>query len=61
MTPEWELSHVVVENKELPGSHIADHLAELSLMEWNIPLDKVSCFTMDNGANILKAINKVLD
>ena len=63
LTPDWQLEHFVLENKELPINHTADNLAEAlgeCLSDWNIDETQVSCTSIDNAANIVKALKDVL-
>ena len=63
ITPDWKFAHFVVENKELPVSHTAEHLAEAIteiIHDWEITETKISCTTVDNGANVHKSLADVL-
>lgn len=47
----------------MPISHTAEHLAEAlteSLRDWEIAESKISCTTVDNGANVHKSLADVL-
>jgi len=61
---DWKFEHFLLESKELPGSHTAEHLAEAikeCLHGWNIEESKISCITVDNASNIIKAVEQVLE
>ena len=60
---DWQFEHFVLESKELPGSHTAEHLAEAiteCLIEWEIQDSQISCVTIDNASNIVKAVDQLL-
>ena len=60
---DWQFEHFVLESKELPGSHTAEHLAEAikeSLSAWKILDSQISCVTIDNASNIVKAVDQLL-
>ena len=60
---DWQFEHFVLESKELPGSHTAEHLAEAikkSLKAWKILDSQISGVTIDNTSNIVKAIYQLL-
>ena len=62
---DWQFEHFVLESKELPGSHTAEHLAEAiiikeSLSAWKIQDSQISCVTIDNASNIVEAVDKLL-
>ncbi len=62
LTSDWHHQHFTLENRELPGSHTAEHLAETLreiLSNWKIAESKVSCTTIDNAANIHKTLADV--
>ena len=62
-TADWKFAHFVAENKELPVSHTAEHLAEViteTIHDWEITETKISCTTVDNGANVHKSLADVL-
>ena len=59
---DWRLEHFVLESKKLPGSHTAEHLAEAikgCMSDWNIEVSNISCMTIDNASNIVKAVEQV--
>ena len=61
---DWRLEHFVLENKELPGSHTAEHLAETikeCMSDWNVEESNISCITIDNASNIVKVVEQVLE
>ena len=63
LTPEWQLEQFVLESKELPISHTAENLAEAlteCLSDWSIDENQISCTSIDNAANIVKALRDVL-
>ena len=58
---DWRLEHFVLESKELPGSHTAEHLAEAikeCMSDWSIEESNISCITIDNASNIVKAVGR---
>ena len=60
---DWQFEHFVLESKELSGSHTAEHLAEAikeCLIEWEIQDSQISCVTIDNASNIVKAVDQLL-
>ena len=60
---DWQFEHFVLESKKLPGSHTAEHLAEAikeCLIEWEIQDSQISCVTIDNASNIVKAVDQLL-
>ena len=61
---DWRLEHFVVESKELPRNHTAEHLAEAikeCMSYWNIEESNISCISIDNASNIVKAVEQVLE
>jgi len=57
---DWQFEHFVLESKEFPVSHTAEHLAETikeSLSAWKILDSQISCVTIDNASNIVKAVD----
>ena len=60
----WMFEHFVLESKELPGNHTAEHLAEAikeCMHDWNIEESNLSGITIDNTSNIVKAVEQVLE
>ena len=60
---DWQFEHFVLKSKELPGSHTAKHLAEAikeCLDGWEIHDTQISCVTIDNASNIVKAVDQIL-
>ena len=63
ITNEWELQHFTLQNKELPDQHTAETLAKAlqnALEQWKLDPLKLSCVTIDNAANIQKAVSQTL-
>ena len=63
ITDEWQLQHFVLENEELPEQHTAENIAKAvkSILErWELDPFKLSCATVDNTANIQKAMTDIL-
>lgn len=63
ITEDWELKSITLKNDELPESHTAENLANaLSgvMSNWHLQEYSLSAVTVDNAANIQKAINDVL-
>lgn len=57
-----ELENVVLDTKEIPGSHTAEAIAgsvQGVFDDWNIS-DKVIAIITDNGSNVKKAVNDIL-
>uniref|UniRef100_A0A6P7H2S3 Zinc finger BED domain-containing protein 1-like n=1 Tax=Diabrotica virgifera virgifera TaxID=50390 RepID=A0A6P7H2S3_DIAVI len=57
-----ELQNVVLDTKEIPGSHTAELIAayvQEVIDDWNIS-DKITAIITDNGSNIKKAVNVIL-
>ena len=55
---DCQFEHFVLESKELLGSHTVEHLAETlkeCLSEGEIQHSQISCVTIDNASNIVKA------
>ena len=55
---DFSLQSHLLETKEFPDSHTATNIAdelEAILHEWNLPLEKLSAVTTDNGTNIVQA------
>ena len=60
---DWQLQHLVLENVELPDKHTAENLAaslEDILKQWELDSTKLSGATVDNAANIQKAVADIL-
>ena len=60
---DWELLHFTLQNKALPDQHTTENLAEAlqtSLQRWSLDPGLLSCATVDNAANIQKAVTDVL-
>ena len=60
---DWRLEPFVVESKEMPGSHKAEHLVKAikeCMSDWNFGKSNISCMTIDNASNIVKAVEHVL-
>ena len=58
----WRLEYFVLESKELPGNHTAEHFAEAikgSMSDWNIEELNISIMTINNASNIVKADEQV--
>ncbi len=58
ITGEFSLQSHLLETKEFPESHTGENIAEELegiLQEWNLPLDRLSAVTTDNGSNIVRA------
>ena len=54
----FTLQSHLLETREFPDSHTATNIAEELegiIQEWNLPLDKLSAATTDNGSNIVLA------
>ena len=63
ITREWELQHFVLENQELPEQHTAANIAEAMknvLAQWGLDSSKLAGATVDNAANIQKAMVDIL-
>ena len=63
ITKEWEIQHFVLENQELPEQHTAANIAEAMknvLAHWKLDSSKLSGATVDNAANIQKAMTDIL-
>ena len=55
----WRLEHFVLESKELPRSHTAEHLTEAikeCMSDWNIEESNIGCITIDNASNNVKTV-----
>ena len=63
ITVEWQLQHFVLENEELSEQHTAENIAEALesvLQRWNFDSSKLSGTTVDNAANVQKAVADIL-
>ena len=63
ITDEWQLQHFVLENEELSEQHTAENIAEALesvLQRWNLDSSKLSGTTVDNAANVQKAVADIL-
>ena len=63
ITVEWQLQHFVLENEELSEQHTAENIAEALesvLQRWNFDSSKLSGTTVDNAANVQKAVVDIL-
>ena len=63
ITKEWELQHFILENQELPEQHTAANIAEAMkkvLVQWKLDSSKLCGATVDNAANIQKAMMDIL-
>ncbi len=63
ISDDWELVHFTLQNKALPDKHTTENLADAlltSLQQWNLDPSRLSCVTVDNAANIQKAMTSVL-
>ena len=63
ITNDWELKSVTLENHELSESHTSENLAAALkdiLAKWYLDESKLSCTTIDNAANIQKAVVDLL-
>ena len=61
---DWRLEHFVLEDKKLPGSHIAEHLPEAikeCINDLKIEESNISCITIANASNNVKAVEQVLE
>ena len=62
ISEDWELLRFTLQNKALPDRHNAENLAEAlltSLQQWSLDPGLLSCATVDNAANIQKAVTDV--
>ena len=63
ITTDWDLQHFVLENEELSEQHTAENLAEALtsiLQQWKLEPSKLSGATVDNAANVHKAVADIL-
>ena len=63
ISEDWELLHSTLQNKALPDQHTAENSAEAlltSLQQWSLDPGLLSCATVDNAANIQKAVTDAL-
>ena len=63
ITTDWDLQHFVLENEELSEQHTAENLAEALtsiLKQWKLEPSKLSGATVDNAANVHKAVADIL-